>query len=294
MPVKHDKQPFYISDSVEVAIGWAQNFAAKLPLVATKYNVPQNLQDQVALNATILNGAQNYIDVLTNWLNGWRTVLNELFNPNPGWNVPINYPVQPQVPALPPEGMAYILTPFIQVAKIILASPMLTQLDVDLLRLVPAQGKPVDPDRKPREKAESFNYPLLRGSLENGNVTIRIIRGYRWRGKSALLQVDRDGSGNFVFLAQTTTSSLTEPAVLPSGEAASAWCYRAVYVEGLQQVSDWSPTLLVGIMPQPQPFEASQAVSALHQAVNQPKALSMETKEQATATQSKEEAKPDA
>jgi hypothetical protein len=255
------KRPFYISKSDVVNIEWAQNFAQNLPNVTGQYNLPAALEDKVIANALMLSRLLQFETIISDWLKEWRVCKASLFNGFPLNNDPVPVPNTPVFPDKPVPVAAYVLAPFIQAANIILANPAVTEADKNLLGLVKAEGKPVTPETQRREAAESFNYPVMKASVVNGTVVIKFIRGNRFKGESVLLQVDREGMGNFTNLLVTTAREFNELAQLPPGRVSAAWTYKAVYVKSETLISDWSPNLTLAITQGEFPFSPPPVVS---------------------------------
>lgn len=268
-------RPNFISSSDEVNEKWADNFATKLPGVAAKFEVSQSLVDRVVTNTTVIKLVMGYDREIGTWLGRWKTLKKELFDGSVLTPVPAEYPAMPSFPDLreAPTPMTNLLQPHIQAATNILASSKCSEADREYLGLVKAEGKPVAPEAKRRPKAEEFNYPILKLGVENGLVKIRIVRGKNFRGKAAVLQVDRTGLGQFTDLAVLTGKEYDDPIHLPSGQMNAAWTYRAIFMNGQTQLSDWSPVSSVVVRAEPSAIAAQafadRSASTLDEAVRQ-------------------------
>lgn len=249
-------RPVYISDSEVVAAAWSNNLAANLPSVAVRLGVPAALVTKVTDNNAALQATMKSIADLEKWLGGFRTTKNGLFNGYPANpTLPVPFPGTITMPTLPDPGTAYVFAPHIQAVNIILANPDTTNADKELLELQPAEGLPTPPEAANRVKADNYNYPMIKATVANNTVTITITRGNRWRGKAAILQVDKEGRGVFVQLVNTTNGSFVETITLPVDQLTAAWTFRAIYVNGTSLISDWSPDLPVVVKNEPLPFE---------------------------------------
>jgi hypothetical protein len=254
--INQQKKPFYISDSETVNAIWAQNFTDQLGRQYQRFNVSEDLKKKVEANNAVIQSVNQYDALLFDWQGLWRSVKNGLYNGSPSNGNPINFPQQPVFPDLPTAVGAYVLAPHIQVANIILADPTVTDADIKLFGLVKAEGKPKPPSTKQRDKAELYNYPVMNIKIENGVVVMRIVRGKRHKGKSVLVQVDREGKGNFALLANNTSANEVSDSIqLPNSQMTAAWAYRAIYMEGQTTISDWSPTQAVAVTKEPAPFD---------------------------------------
>lgn len=268
-------RPYFISTSEEVNEVWSANFAAKLPSVAAKFELPQSLVDRVIANDKVFKLFMEYDRSISEWLGRWKTVRKELLDGNILTPVPAEYPAMPTFPDLQgaPTPMTNLLQPYIQAATNILASSKCTDADRELLGLVKAEGKPVPPQAKRRPKAEEFNYPILKLGVENGLAIVRIVRGLNFRGKAAILQVDRTGQGQFADLAILTGKEYADPIHLPGGQLSAAWTYRAIFIDGQTQLSDWSPgaSVVVKAEPSANPIQslATRGPATLDEAVRQ-------------------------
>ncbi len=250
-------RPFYISDSEEVNALWSQNLATNLPTVAVRLGVPAALVTKVTDNNAALQATKNTMSALQKWLDQWRTTKRNLYNGYPDDpTLPVPFPGAVTLPTLPDPAPAYVLAPHIQAVNIILANPDTTDADRELLQLVRAEGLPTPPEAANRVKADEYNYPLIKVSVGNNMFTVTVTRGNRWRGKAMLLQVDREGKGEFVTLVNTTSRSYSEIITLPPQQLTAAWTFRAIYVEGTTLKSDWCPDAGVVVRQEPVPFEA--------------------------------------
>jgi hypothetical protein len=107
-------------------------------------------------------------------------------------------------------------------------------------------------------------------------VVLCIIRGKRHAGKSVLIQVDREGKGNFFNLVTNTSANeVSDPILLPIGQKTAAWSYRAIYMDSQTTLSDWCPDMPVAIMrealPFPEPVPNGHSVAeAVSNGVEQP------------------------
>ncbi len=240
-------QPFYLSNSEEVNIKWANVFTPQMDTLGNRYGVPDDLIVKIKANNAVLQVIGSYEALLGNWQAQWRDTKNSLMylTSSP---VPIGLPAVPErFPDLPTAVTANVFGPFIQAATIILANPDLTEADRNSLGLVKAEGKPLPPEAKKREKASQFNYPVIKAEVKNGVVSLRIVRGSKFMGKAVLLQVDKEGKGVFTSLVITTAAVVTDNISLPSDIVTASWTYRGIYVEGKVQLSDWSPNLYVSV-----------------------------------------------
>ena len=255
--VNQQIRPFYLSASEEVNAEWSGNFATNLASVAARLGVPEALVTKVISQDKALQSVMDYNRSIEAWLSKWRTAKRALLDGRPANpEAFIQYPPTPKIPELPSDATAYVFAPHIQAANIILANPATTDADRQLLRLVKADGLPMPPEAANRVKADGFNYPLLKVVVENNTVTVGVTRGNRWKGKAMLLQVDRQGRGEFTNLVNTTSRSYTELITLPTDVQSAAWVYRAVYVDGTTVISDWCPDEGIVVQHEASPFMA--------------------------------------
>lgn len=244
-------QPFYLSDSEVVNIEWANNFASHIEEMGGRFGVPNDLISKILANNLVLQSYAAYKALLDDWQEKWRDTKNSLMY-LPSGNTPIALPAIPEhLPEIPPAVEANIFGPFIQAATFILVSDKLTEADKNTLGLVKAKGKPVPPTQKKRKKVSQHSFPVLKATVKNGVVTIQIIRGDRFRGKSILLKVDRLGKGSFETLLNTTGKTVTDKIVLPEDVATTTWTYKGIYMEGHTQMSEWSPNVYVTVTNEP-------------------------------------------
>lgn len=249
-------KPFFISDSETVNADWSDNFAQNIGTVAERLGVPETLVAKIDDNNKGLQKTMLFNRDIEEWLNKWRIAKRALFTGRPlNPEIPVPFPATPTFPTLPSATYAYVLAPHIQAANIVLANPLTTEADRQLLRLVHAEGKPTPPEAANRVKADEYNYPLLKVKVQKNTVNIDITRGNRWRGKALMLQVDRQGKGEFITLINTTSRSYTELISLPPDVQSAAWVYRAIYVDGPTIISDWSPDHGAVVRQEPSPFQ---------------------------------------
>lgn len=249
-------RPFYISASEEVNAGWSDNFAQHIGSMAARLGIPEELVTKIDDNNKGLQKTMLFNRDIEEWLAQWRIAKRALFTGRPqNPDQPVPFPATPTFPTLPSATYAYVLAPHIQAANIVLANPLTTEADRQLLRLVRADGLPTPPEAANRVKADEYNYPLLKVRVLNNQVIIICTRGNRWRGKAILLQVDRQGKGEYQPLVNTTNRSYSELISLPPDVQSAAWVYRAIYVEGTTTISDWSPDLGVVVRQEASPFQ---------------------------------------
>lgn len=250
-------KPFYISSSEEVNAEWSANFAINIGAVSVRLGVPTELVTRIVDNDKGLQRTMQFNRAIEAWLAQWRTAKRMLFTGRPtNPEIPVPFPATPAFLTLPDDTYAYVLAPHIQAANIVLANPACTEADRQLLRLVKADGLPTPPEATSRVKADEYNYPLMKVEVINNAVVINVTRGNRWKSKAFMLQVDRQGRGEFTTLINTTKRTYADPINLPPDVLSAAWTYRAIYVDGHEVISDWCPILGAAVRQEASPFMA--------------------------------------
>jgi hypothetical protein len=246
-------RPFYISDSDEVNWKWTDAFNAGVQVVGPNYGISQAQLDQVAAATLVIAAFMGRLTRAKEYYEACVTTKDGYISTDP------NYPPGPVPFAKPPvEGVAplplpsNILKVFIQVAEaILLQNP--SEADRILLGLVPAKGKPVPPDHKPRQKAADTNYPQLKYNVQDSTISIMVKRGDIYKGKMLRLIVDKEGRGEYVEAGITNTGTFTIPFTLPAGVQAGVWVLKGTFMEGQHLIGEWSPELVVPLKRPVQP-----------------------------------------
>lgn len=264
------KRPFYISDSQEVNGKWTATFNSGLQLLGTKYGISKAEMDKVAAAALVVAAFMGRWERANKYLMQCIACKDGYFNTDPNYpQGPVEIPNPPREDdapaALPPD----ILKVFIEVAEaILLKNPSVA--DRETLGLVPAEGKPVKPGGKPRQKVADTNYPQLKYSIQGNTITINVKRGDIFKGMMLRLIVDKEGRGNYVEVGTTNTASISISYTLPEGVQVGVWSFKGIFMNGQQSVGEWSPELVVPLTQPVQPVQpvANESLSAALATVN--------------------------
>lgn len=264
------KRPFYISDSQEVNGKWTATFNSGLQLLGAKYGVPKAEMDKVAAAALVVATFMGRWERASKYLMQCIACKDGYFNTDPNYpQGPVEIPNPPREDAAPAALPPDILKIFIEVAEaILLKNPSVA--DRETLGLVPAEGKPVKPGGKPRQKVADTNYPQLKYSIQGNTITIMVKRGNVYAGKMLRLIVDKEGRGNYVEAGTTNTAKFNITFSLPAGMQLGVWSFKGIFMNGQAAVGDWSPELVVPLtqpVPPIQPL-ANASLSAAIASVN--------------------------
>jgi hypothetical protein len=236
-------RPFYISDSESVNWKWSQDFAAALPPIAAKYGISDEQVAKVVAAALVIETCMGRLQRAKLYYEECIVCKDSYFDMNPdNPTQPVPIPSPPVESAAPSPLPPNILQIFIQTAQMILAQNP-PEADMVALGLKPAEGKPLPPEHKVRVKVADSNYPLPDYKVQGNIVTIRVKRGNAFLGKLLRLIVDREGKGEYVEAGVTDTKDFSLTYSLPEGVQAGVWLFKGVFLNGQEEVSEWSPEL---------------------------------------------------
>lgn len=236
--------PDYLPTQEIPKMEWAISFSAALVPLGPKYNIAPELISSVTANADIIaaflanfkKAKQFYSELV---LNKQSLLLVNPPTPNPL----VDLAPLPTFTAWPSASVSStLLNPHIEAAELLIANIKLTAADRTTLGL----------DKQPsttskRISADNFNYPMLSYSMENNIVRLTIKRGNRWKGYVCQVAMATGDAGVFKQLTLTVNKTVEVPVVAPTDKLATTLIFQAVYMDGNNVVSDWSPSLVVAI-----------------------------------------------
>lgn len=230
-------------------LSWHTNFSQNIGPIAERLGYPASRTEKVVANEAILAKATSIQAVVDNYADKVLSFVNTAMEPNPtNPTAPIVFPVLKGLPDAPASTTGNILGDAIRLADEIHFHPDATDTDFKALRLLLPGESDIDTGQKQEEKAVRLhNYPRMKGEMVNNMVVIKFTRGRGFGGLNILLQVDREGRGEFKNLTITNNNEFREAVTLPEGVKAGVFTYQAIFMNGTEEASDWSPPLLIPV-----------------------------------------------
>jgi len=250
------KEPDFFPRKEMAKFDWGINLSNVAGKKGSKYHIPQALIDKAKDNSLILavfktnltNARKYTADLVKN-----KDSIMEL-NPT-NTNLPVTLTLPPDIQVWPENVTATVglLRPHMEIASLLLANSDLTAADKTEFGL---DKQPTTPSTRPT--AEDFNYPFMGATVKNNTIELRIKRGKRFAKKMCKVFIDKSGNGNFTPYTTTVAAKITIPIELPANAIAAAVVFKAVYLDGNEEKSDWSPNLVVPVQRSNAPTVAPQ------------------------------------
>lgn len=209
---------------------WLNNYAAKLPSVATTVGILTTEVTSIQADSTFYNYVCDICDLMAQEASRWNGLKTALCS---GGNLGPT-PVAPTLPAAPTAVAPDI---FGRVSDQVIRIKHHPGYAESIGRQLDIIGSEISgPDLTTLK-------PVLTIALQAGHPTI----GWARQDMDALeIQVDRDGKG-FVPLAIDTVPDYLDTAPLPTASAGAVWKYKAIYRMEDGQVGQWSDIVSIAV-----------------------------------------------
>lgn len=216
---------------------WLKNFAAKLPIYATKYAIPTTEVSDMQKSSTYFTFILDYNNQFKDYSKKLTEYKNEIRSGNTQNNTPSVLPQAPNFPTIPPVVEPSIFDRATSIANRIKNHNKYTIADGTDLSI---ESLP-----KPRKIVDAINAkPILQVSLvQGGHPEIAWTKS----GFDALeIHVDRSDGKGFVLCEVDIKPNYTDMFPLP--EQPQLWRYKAIYRLDNMVTGFWSDTVNISVV----------------------------------------------
>lgn len=223
---------YYLPRTDEDKATWLNNFALKLPIYASKYNItPEEIQD--------MQSSAQYFDALLDYNNQFKayvssvTAFKNLLRDGAKNGTVSEMPMPPAV-MLPPAVAPGIFARSAAIVNRIKASLNYSAADGDDLGIEGTQS--------------TVDVNALKPKLQ-----VRLVSGghpeilWRKQGMDGVEIQKMDEHGQWQFLAIDLKPNYTDNTPLPPAGSSAVWQYRAIYRRKDERVGQWSDVLAVTV-----------------------------------------------
>lgn len=226
------KKPFMPRTDLE-RLQWLQNFAAKLPTYATKYNIAAAEQDDMTDGAVYFEfwmNAKNLTDEYNKKLTQFK---NELRDGIPAGADPSVEPAAPTLGAVPDPVLPGLFVRAGSIGAVIKTKSNYTVADGNDLGIEGTEESATPGDIKPAIKTRL---------VEGGKPEII----WKKNGMDSI-EIWADRGTGFSFLAIDSTPNYVDTHDLPNAGQTAIWKYKSIYREDDGLVGEWSDVIAVTV-----------------------------------------------
>ena len=216
-------------------IVWLQNFAAKLPLYATKYGLPNTeVTDMTASVACYLYWS-NHRNLMDDYMRKLTKYKEELRDGIDAGATPSVVPTPPALGTAPASVAPGILKRATAIAQRIKKHITYTEADGLDLGLI---GTEITHDYDNLKPQISVRYKAGHPEIV-----------WTKQGMDGIhLYVDRTNSGSFAFCAHDSKPNYLDNTALPPNGKSEVWQYKVIYVKNDEEVGQFSDVLVVTVV----------------------------------------------
>lgn len=224
---------YYMSRSDEGKASLLQNLSIKLPIYATKYDIPPEELSYIQMAASAFASALQYKTQLEANLKAFIEFKDRLRDG------PISTtPIEPPMPPMPALGGPILPGIFARVAALVARIKTHPNYSVADGKDLGIEGSEVSVDMNDLKPV----------------ITIRLVNGghpeivWKKKGMDGIEIQKEDENGNWVHLAVDSSPNFIDPSPLPPKGTSVVWRYRVIYLHKDQRVGQWSDVVSVTVM----------------------------------------------